>query len=93
MSEAVVAPDCSMTSGATVRKLSLAATVKGWSMRFGRTPVGTANYGIVTDRACGGAACNSEVGQFDASVLVRQNVRTLDIPVYHALVMKVHEPL
>ena len=60
MSDAVVAPDCSITSGATVRKLNTIATVKGWSMR--RTPVRAAYYGVISDRACGGAARDTEVG-------------------------------
>ena len=60
-------------------------------MELKHTPVRAANYGIITDSTCSGATCNTKIRKFDATILVGQNIRTLDIPVNDTLVVEVHE--
>ena len=86
MSEAVVAPDCSMTSGATANQSqSLKLTV----LRV-RTPIWAPHNGIVSDRtSC--RARYTEIRQFDTSVLVRQDVGSLYVAVDDTLIVQVHQ--
>lgn len=95
MSDDVVAPDCSMTSGATLiihRKVSMRRVFRrsGESLR---TPVRTANYGIVSDCTCSRTAGHAEICKFDTTVFIGQDVGTLDISVDNTLVMEVDETL
>ena len=62
-------------------------------MEFKHTPVRTANYGVITDSTCSGATCNTKIRKFDATILVGQNIRTLDIPVNDTLVVEVSKTL
>lgn len=62
-------------------------------MELKHTPVRAANYGVITDSTCSGATCNTKIRKFDATILVGQNIRTLDIPVNDTLVVEVSKTL
>lgn len=87
MSEVVVAPHCSITSGATaysqLRESGETAII--------RTPVWTSHNLVVPDRCCCSIAGDSKVGELDTAILIREDVGTLDVAVYDALLMQVHE--
>ena len=87
ISEAVVAPDCSITSGATGTDISKLAVP---SLRI-RTPIWTPNYGIIAHASCCGITGDTEVGKLHRSVLVGENVGAFNVPVYHSLVMQVDQ--
>ena len=60
-------------------------------MNSGRTPVGTADHGVVAHGTCSGAARNAEIRKLDTPVLVRQDVGPLDVTVDDTLVVEVDE--
>ena len=62
-------------------------------MESKHTPVWAANYGIITDSTCSCAPCNTKIRKFDATILVDQNIRTIDIPVNDTLVVEVSTTL
>lgn len=57
-----------------------------------RTPVWTSNYGSICSSR-GYTTCNTEICEFHSSILVGQDVRTLNISVDDTLVMEVDQPL
>jgi len=84
MSEAVVAPDCSITSGAT--------SMERCSVRTGYekgklTPIGTANNSIVGNSTSCGRTSDPKVSKLYTTILVSQDVRALDIPMDDTLIM------
>jgi hypothetical protein len=88
ISDAVVAPDCSMISGATSSSSVMHATQHITS----RTPVWTSNDGgVVHARSC--STRNTKVSKLYRPILVREEVRALDISVDDALVVQVNEAL
>ena len=56
-----------------------------------RTPVGTPDYGIVSNTPRSRTAGHTEVCELDTTIFIGQDVCTLDISMDHALVMEVHE--
>ena len=61
--------------------------------RCERTPIRTANNGIIPDRARSSTTCNAKVSELDATILVGQNVRALDVSVDDTLVVEIDESL
>lgn len=84
MSEAVVAPDCSITSGATV---VLVNDGKEFTGSRDRTPVWTAYNCSIAHGASGSAACNTEVSKFNTSIFVSEDICAFDVPMNDALIM------
>lgn len=86
ISEAVVAPDCSITSGATtrssVRVLKIDIQVP--------TPVRAPDYFSVL-YCSSGISRDTKVGQLNTTVLVRENIGTLDVAMYDTLIVEVDE--
>lgn len=68
MSEAVVAPDCSMTSGATYNNIM---STHAGETRALPTPVRAANNSIVANCSGRGGTGDSEIRKLDASILIR----------------------
>lgn len=90
ISDAVVAPDCSITSGATIGQV-INAHVQHLLRMYLRTPVRAPHHRVVSHCACRRAARDAEVRELDAPVLVRQDVRALDIAMDDTLVVQVHQ--
>lgn len=88
MSEAVVAPDCSMTSGAT---WIVVRTSKRYMTLEPLTPIWTANHCVVRDSSCGRTS-DSKVGKLYTPILVGQDIGTFDVAVNDTLIMQVDEP-
>jgi hypothetical protein len=90
MSEAVVAPHCSITSGATgLCDASVDTRVdKAWG---GRTPVGAPDDSVVARSAsrCR-IARDTKVGKLDGTIFGCQDVGALDVAVNNALIVQVH---
>jgi len=55
------------------------------------TPVWAANDSIVADCAGRGGTGNPKICKLDTSVLVRQYIRTLDVPMNNTLIMEVYK--
>ena len=61
-----MAPDCSITSGATANDLSGILEIR----TSGRTPVWTADDGVIA--SCGSGICGDpKISEFDTAVFVR----------------------
>lgn len=88
ISDAVVAPDCSMTSGATAKSVSTWAPVRVAT----RTPVWTPHDRVVAYGTRGGATCNTKIRQLHTTILVREDICALDIAMDDTLVVQIHEP-
>ena len=90
ISDAVVAPHCSMTSGATGYISHISQTRCGinevrWTVR---TPVWTPDDRIITCCASGGCiARHPKIGELHCAVFGRQDVGALDVSVDHTLVV------
>ena len=55
------------------------------------TPIRAAHYFVVAH--CSGCIARyTKIREFDTTVFVRKDVGPLDIPMYHTLVVKIHEP-
>ena len=80
-----MAPDCSITSGATVKKFDYRSG-NNYSQEL--TPVRTSHYSAIryTTRLRG----NPKVRQFNSSIFVREDVGAFDISVNDTLVMEVN---
>ena len=61
--------------------------------RCERTPIRTANNGIIPDCTRSSTTCNAEVSELDAAILVGQNIRALDVSVDDTLVVEIDESL
>ena len=57
------------------------------------TPVRTPNYSVVPNSSCSSTTCNAEVSELDATILVGQNIRALDVSVDDTLVVEIDESL
>ena len=54
------------------------------------TPVWATDNGIVS--GCGRSVCgNTEISEFNTTVLVCQNIRALDISMYYTLVVQIYQ--
>jgi hypothetical protein len=87
MSDAVVAPHCSITSGATgcLSQIRCVACVVWETLR---TPVRAPNDSII---ACCAGGCrvarDTKVGEFDGAIFGCQDVGTLDVSMDYTLVV------
>ena len=88
MSEDVVAPDCSITSGATACNQHHTG-VKYFLKEL--TPIRTPNYRIIID-CTSRLASNTEVRELYTTILIGEDICTFDIPMYDALLVEVDKP-
>jgi hypothetical protein len=85
MSEAVDAPDCSITSGATGEAVSAGMN---WRKRV-RTPIRTSDHRIIADRTPMRATRNTKIRQLDSPILIGEDVGSLDIAMDNTLVVEI----
>ena len=89
ISDAVVAPDCSITSGATAQRVNR-ADARITLRRL--TPIRTPNNRIIP-HTCRRTTGNPKICQLNLSILICKDICTFDISVYDTLVVKVRKPL
>ena len=85
ISEAVVAPDCSITSGATEKEFEY-HSANNHSQEL--TPVRTSHYSSI--RYTTRLRSNPKVRQFNGSIFVREDIGAFDISMNDTLVMEVN---
>ena len=85
----MVAPDCSITSGATI-EAAVSESPRLWELP---TPIGTAHDGVICHGASCGATGDPKIGKLDATVFVGEDVCSFYVAMDNTLVMEISETI